>query len=573
MHKFQLSAAAIALLATSLAAQQITVPAIFANAEGGSTGNVWRAGINRVQAFYDTSNFVNQDASQPIVINSVEFRVAGGILNTAGIVYPSVEIHLQNSAVDYLAPSTTFATNRSAPLGTPNYAGPVTTVAATGTTPNDYFISIPLTTPFTYQPEAGVDLLMEIVILAAPAPLTGTTISSGFSAAAHGCNSVRSVNSTTAVTGAVSAFAPLARFGYSNAPGAALKSNYGVGCYDRAVSLYEEFAGSANDLSGQKVTLTLNAQGGYDAVTTAGAAIVLPTTPGLALGDDAVSAVQTLPFTFDFPGGSTTGVIVDSNGSLGLAGTVGSSIGGSAATLLGLPSVRLAASMQDLLPDGATNLANVFAHADSRNPSIYYFTWLNVPCFGSIATPVPTSTFQIALIDNGTNDRVEFRYQTLVNDSSSNTGIAHTGFSRGSNAANPGSSDLTAGTVSSVAEAKALKLAAGSRPVINASMTFTTSEIPASAAFSLYVLSVGQINPGLDLGIIGAPGCNAYIQLPEVLSNFQIGGPTASTVVSIPNDPFFVGQSFFSQAIGLDATANAAGIISSNGVSCLMGSL
>ena len=573
MHKFQISAAAIALLATSLAAQQITVPAIFANAEGGSTGNVWRAGINRVQAFYDTSNFVNQDASQPIVINSVEFRVAGGILNTAGIVYPSVEIHLQNSAVDYLAPSTTFATNRSAPLGTPNYAGPVTTVAATGTTPNDYFISIPLTTPFTYQPEAGVDLLMEIVILAAPAPLTGTTISSGFSAAAHGCNSVRSVNSTTAVTGAVSAFAPLARFGYSNAPGAALKSNYGVGCYDRAVSLYEEFAGSANDLSGQKVTLTLNAQGGYDAVTTAGAAIVLPTTPGLALGDDAVSAVQTLPFTFDFPGGSTTGVIVDSNGSLGLAGTVGSSIGGSAATLLGLPSVRLAASMQDLLPDGATNLANVFAHADSRNPSIYYFTWLNVPCFGSIATPVPTSTFQIALIDNGTNDRVEFRYQTLVNDSSSNTGIAHTGFSRGSNAANPGSSDLTAGTVSSVAEAKALKLAAGSRPVINASMTFTTSEIPASAAFSLYVLSVGQINPGLDLGIIGAPGCNAYIQLPEVLSNFQIGGPTASTVVSIPNDPFFVGQSFFSQAIGLDATANAAGIISSNGVSCLMGSL
>ena len=573
MHKFQLSAAAIALLATSLAAQQITVPAIFANAEGGSTGNVWRAGINRVQAFYDTSNFVNQDAPQPIVINSVEFRVAGGILNTAGIVYPSVEIHLQNSAVDYLAPSTTFATNRSAPLGTPNYAGPVTTVAATGTTPNDYFISIPLTTPFTYQPEAGVDLLMEIVILAAPAPLTGTTISSGFSAAAHACNSVRSVNSTVAVTGTVSAFAPLARFGYTNAPGAALKSNYGVGCYDRAVSLYEQFAGSANDLSGQKVTLTLNAQGGYDAVTTAGAAIVLPTTPGLALGDDAVSAVQTLPFTFDFPGGSTTGVIVDSNGSLGLAGTVGSSIGGSAATLLGLPSVRLAASMQDLLPDGATNLANVFAHADSRNPSIYYFTWLNVPCFGSIATPVPTSTFQIALIDNGTNDRVEFRYQTLVNDSSSNTGIAHTGFSRGSNAANPGSSDLTAGTVSSVAEAKALKLAAGSRPVIDASMTFTTSEIPASAAFSLYVLSVGQINPGLDLGIIGAPGCNAYVQLPEVLSSFQIGGPTASTVVSIPNDPFFVGQSFFSQAIGLDATANAAGIISSNGVSCLMGSL
>ena len=574
MHKFTLSAAAIALSVASLAAQTITVPAAFAAAEGGTTGNVWRAGINRVQCFYDTTNFTGQSTGQPIVISAVEFRLAGAL--AANIVtYPSVEIHLQNAAVDFLTPTTTFATNRSAALGTPNYSGPVTTVAVGGTTPNGYFISIPLSTPFTYQPELGQDLLMEIVINAAPAPLLGNTINTGFSAATHFANSVRSVNSTTALTGAVSAFCPVARFTYTNAPGAALKSDYGVGCYDRAVSIYEEFAGSANDLSGQKITFTQNAQGGYDAVTTPGAAIVLPPagTVGLALGDDAISAVQTLPFTFNFPGGATTGLIVDSNGSLGIAGTVGSSIGGSAATLLGLPSVRLAASMQDLLPDGVTNVANVFAHADTRNPSIFYYTWLNVPCFGSIAVPAPTSTFQIALIDNGTNDRVEFRYQTLVNDSSSNAGIALTGFSRGSGANNPGSSDLTAGTVSSVAELKGLKLAASARPVVNTSMTFTTSNIPASTAFTLYVLSVGQINPGVDLGIIGAPGCNAYIQLPEVLSNFQIGGPTATTVVSIPNDPFFVGQSFYSQAIGLDATANAAGITSSSAVSCLMGSL
>jgi hypothetical protein len=574
MHKFTLSAAAIALSVASLAAQQIVVPSAFAAAEGGTTGNVWRAGLNRVQCFYDTTNFTGQATGQPITISAVEFRLAGA-LATNIITYPSVEIHLQNSAVDFLTPSTTFATNRSAVLGTPNYSGPVTTVAVGGGTPNDYFISIPLTTPFTYQPELGQDLLMEIVINAAPTPLLGNTINAGFSAATHFANSVRSVNSTTALTGTASAFAPVARFTYTNAPGAALKSDYGVGCYDRAASIYEVFAGSSNDLSGQKVTFTQNAAGGYDAVTTAGAAVVLPPagTVGLALGDDAVSAVQTLPFTFNFPGGATTGVIVDSNGSLGIAGTVGSSIGGTAAALLGLPSVRLAASMQDLLPDGATNVANVFAHADARNPSIFYYTWVNVPCFGSIAVPAPTSTFQIALIDNGTNDRVEFRYQTLVNDSSSNTGIAITGFSRGSGATDPGSSDLTAATVSSVAELKGLKLSASARPVINTSLTFTTSNIPASTAFTLYVLSVGQINPGVDLGIIGAPGCNAYIQLPEVLSNFQIGGPTATTVVSIPNDPFFVGQSFYSQAIGLDASANAAGITSSSAVSCLMGSL
>lgn len=572
MHKLAILTAAT-LCVASLAAQQVGVPAIFANAEGGSTGNVWRGGLNRVQAIYDSSNFVNQNVGQPIVINSVDFRVAGGILNTGGIVYSSVEIHLQNAAVDYLAPSTTFATNRSAPLGTANYAGPVTTVAAAGTTPNGYFLSIPLTTPFTYTPEAGVDLLMEIVILAAPAPVTGTTVSSGFSAAAHGCNSVRSVGSTTALTGSVSAFAPFARFGYTNAPGAATKGAYGSGCYDVAQSLYEQFPGGANDLSGKKVTLTPNASGGYDAVTTVGGAIVLPTTPGLALGDDVVSAVQTLPFTFDFPGGSTTGIIIDSNGSIGLAGTVGSSIGGNGATMLALPSTRLVPSMQDFLPDGVTNIANVFAHPDSRNANVYYITWLNVPCFGSVATPVPTSTFQVKLTDNGTNDTVEFIYQSLANDGSSNAGVALTGFSRGNGAVDPGSSDLTAATVSSRTEQRSLTLSTSQRPLINTSMTFTTGQIPATAAFSLYVLSLGQVNPGADLGVIGAPNCRAYVTLPEVLSNFQLGGPTATTVVSIPNDPFFVGQAFFSQAIALDATANAAGIISSGAVSCVMGSL
>lgn len=572
MHKLAIASTAIALSMAALSAQQIGVPAIFANSEGGSTVNVWRAGSNRVQCLYDSTNFTNQNVGQPIVINSVDFRLAGG-LAAAIVNYPSVEIHLQNAAVDYLVPSTTFASNRSVPLGTPNFSGPVNTVAVPGTTPNGYFISIPLSTPFTYTPEAGVDLLMEIVINAAPVPLLGNTTSTGFAGAAHLCNSVRSPGSIASLTGTASLFCPMARFGYTNVPGAAINESYGIGCYDRAVSLYEQFAGSANDLTGQRVTLTQNAQGGYSSATTPGAAIVLPTVAGLALGDDAVSAVLPLPFTFQFPGGATTAIIVDSNGSIGLSGTVGSSIGGSATAMLGLTSARLVPSMQDLLPDGAVNVANVFAQVDPRNASVFLITWLNVPCFGSIAAPAPTSTFQVALIDNGTNDRVEFRYQSLANDSSSNAGVAITGFSRGNGANDPGSSDLTAGPVSSQTEAEALRLTAGSRPIINQSVTFTTRDISATAAFSLYVLSSGQYNPGLDLGIIGAAGCKAFVTLPEILSSFQMGSPTAATILAIPNDPYFVGLSVYSQAIALDATANAAGILSSNGLSSLIGSL
>ena len=82
----------------TLCAQQIGVPAVLANAEGGATANVWRAGPNRVQCLYDASNFTSQDTGQPMVIDSVQFRLGGGLLSTI-VTYPSVEIHLQNAAV------------------------------------------------------------------------------------------------------------------------------------------------------------------------------------------------------------------------------------------------------------------------------------------------------------------------------------------------------------------------------------------------------------------------------------------------------------------------------------------
>ncbi len=554
----------------TLCAQQIGVPAVLVNAEGGATANVWRAGPNRVQCLYDASNFTSQDTGQPMVIDSVQFRLGGGLLSTI-VTYPSVEIHLQNAAVDFLAPSTTFAANRSVPLTTPNYAGQVTTRTVTGATPNGYFIRIPLTRPFLYSPEAGADLLMEIVISAAPLPLVSHAISTGFVPALHMCNSVRSPGSIAALTGAISPFCPAVRFGYANALGAAVNESYGTGCYDHAASLYELFAGGTADLSGKKVTLTMNGQGGYTATTTAGVVIV-PPTGGLSLADDAVSNLQPLPFTFQFPGGSTTGIFVDSNGSIGLSGTATSSIGGSAVAVLALPNVRLMPSMQDLVPDGFTNTDNVFAHVDPGNPSIYLITWRNVPCFGSVATPRLASTFQVALIDSGTNDRVEFRFQSLANDSSSNSGIALTGFSRGSSAHDPGSSDLTVGPISSRAETSRLRLVATSRAVINTNLGFTASNIPASASLSLLVMGLGQ-DLGTDLGSVGAAGCSAYVLVQQKVTVRLLSAPTSGLSFAVPNSSVLVGQRVYTQAVAFDVAQNALGMISSNGIVSLVGSL
>lgn len=566
MNKLVSAASLLLLAATAIAQSQARIPdpAVFPG--GGSSGNIWRAGLNRVQCLYDSSNWVGQGIGQPITISGLEWRTNAAV--AAAITYSSVEIHIQPAAVDYLAPSTTFASNRSAPLGTPAYAGPITVNAGVI---GDYVINLPLTVPFDYSPEAGQDLLVEIVILAAPTPLAGFTADTGFTAATHKCNSVRSVGSTVALTGSISAFCPVLRTTYSNQPGAAIASRTGAGCYNSSASFYELFAGSTNDLSNSTVSLT-QAGGGYVAVTAPGSTLIpVPAgTVGLALGDDAVSAVLTLPFTFDFPGGATTGIIVDSNGSIGVAGTVGSSIGGTAAVLFGLPSVRLAPAMMDLLPDGTTNVANVFAYVDPANASNYVITWSGVPNFGA-AVPTP-STFQIVLTDAGTADSVEFRYGAVVNDSSSNAGAMITGFSRGSAGVAPAAPvDLTAGPVVTGADQRALAMT-GNRPRTGTNWSLDVSNIPAGGVLGIDI--IGFADPGLDdLAFLGLPGCGLRASL-DSLSAYLPTGATHNFVLAIPNDPTLTGLAIYStSAMYVLPAPNAFGAITANGVAGVVGTL
>lgn len=554
----------VLLLAATAVAQQALIPNPAVHPGGGNSANIWRAGINRVQCFYDSSNFVGQGIGQPIVISGLEWRLIAAL--AASVTYPSVEIYVQNAAVDFLTPSTTFATNRTVAFPTtPNYSGPVTVNAGAAGT---YAINLALTTPFQYLPEAGQDLLVEIVILTAPTPLTGSSMDCGFTAALHFCNSVRSVGSTTALTGAVSAFCPIIRTTYANAPGAALNESIGAGCYRTARSFYELFPGSANDLTNTTVTMVKNLQGGYTAITTPGATIVTPTGVGLALTDDVISPAQALPFTFDYPGGSTNSIFVDSNGSINLNGAGLSEIGGAATELLNSTVHRLSASMQDLLPDGAVNINNVYVDTTST-PGQALITWLNVPCFGQTT---PTSTFQVALIDNGTNDSVEYRFVTLTNNSTSLLGVAITGFSLGGGAINPGSSDLTAGPVNSSVDQPELKLTGASRPVTGTNWNLTVSNIPAGGALGLEIF--GMVDPGLnDLAFLGMPGCGLRSTL-DAMGVYLPAGPTHNYLLPIPAVPAFVGTNVFTtSAMFVFPAPNPFGAITANGIKGTIGSL
>jgi len=225
-----------------------------------------------------------------------------------------------------------------------------------------------------------------------------------------------------------------------------------------------------------------------------------------------------------------------------------------------------------------TNINNVFAEADPLNPtSVFLITWVNVPCFNTTPAPVPaTSTFQIALIDNGSNDTWEVRYQTLTNDSDSNAGVAVTGFSLGGNALNGGSIDLTNSAISTKTDLGPLTLTGSPRPVMGTPVNYQVSNVRAGG-FTLMQCGFLQDLAGTSLTTYGlnAAGCNAHL-VPVGLSSF---GPL---LFSAPNDSFsftwptgYPGVQLFVQAFELQSVnpENPAGILSSNGLQVLLGTL
>jgi hypothetical protein len=259
-----------AALALALPAQTVTVvPAGFAGAGSSSSGSIWRAGLNRVQSIYDSTNFTNQGITAPVLVQRLQWRLADGLAG-AMVTYPNVEIWLGDSANDHLAPSTTFANNRSG-NHTAVYVGPVTVVQAAGTAPNTYVIDVLLTTPFLYLPSSGADLLVELVLQAPPAPATGSTISTSSSAATHRANSVRSLGSTTSPTGSLSPFCAVLKIdGTTTAPVEPVKINEFA--YDEApangatddeeyVEIYNPSQATSVDLTGWSLRQT-GASGG-----------------------------------------------------------------------------------------------------------------------------------------------------------------------------------------------------------------------------------------------------------------------------------------------------------------------
>jgi len=362
-------------------------------------------------------------------------------------------------------------------------------------------------------------------------------------------------------------FTPNGLGGWDRVPTTCQPANntvYGTGCNGAiSATAYELFPTNTIDLSNSSLRMTPTGSGYL--FTTGTGTNYTHTVAGLALTDDSVATLS-LPTPFAYPGGTTSQITICSNGYIWMQSpNLLADFTPTAAELFSNPA-RLCPMWCDGVPDGTTNINNVFAEVDPSGTKAYV-TWVGVPIFGGVGG---TMNVQVEL--DLVSGAVEYRYGAI---SVGNTCLVGWTPGTGFSAVDAGSLDLSGrlpvGFTTSTPEvaSSTVTLAATASPIIGTTMSFQTSGLPASG-LSFYLLSAGQLNPGVNLGILGAPACFAYITLPEALSVVQIGTPTATASFGIPNDPFFAGQSFFSQVAAVDPTANALGFTTSNGVRSFM---
>lgn len=586
--------AALAGVSSICQAQELTVPEGFENSYTGNTTLLWRSTAFRYQCVYDAQHFLNQGITYPIEISRLRFRPLNGTVDAGGQVYTNVTVELSTSMFDSANMVTDFALNTGTDA-TVCWQQDVTLLPVTGTTPNDHHIDLVLTTPFVYDPNAG-PLLVDVTAPTAPTA-TVPNMAASNDPALHFAR--RNSSATpTAATGGLSGFAAAMKIDYMPLPGTALKENYGQGCYSRPRMAYELIDGGTNpvDLVGTQWDMIYNGspQGGTYLIipgstpyTTPGAGAVdlvqgAFTSSSSASWDDAsvVLSPSGLASGFPYPSvGSqtTTEITVNSNGKVYLGNTVDASFAAnganygsldpfSGATGAGLPV--LAPFNVDLDP---TTGGSIW-YEDLGPGAGVRITWDNILNWQDPAyTPLAgANSFQMTMLPTG---QVSFAYGASLATDGSAANAAIVGYSPGGGAPTTDSLDWSSlvayitgdGTIPVVLDADV-------RPVLGTTVNLTTSDVPANAVGVATILSFSGVPGGADLGVIGMPGCDAYLNLPASIA-FSLGGSPSSTFgFAIPSAPIYSGIEVFAQGLVIVPGVNSFNGQTTNGVKLTLGS-
>ncbi|MEC7583524.1 MAG: hypothetical protein VYE77_04340 [Planctomycetota bacterium] len=372
-------------------------------------------------------------------------------------------------------------------------------------------------------------------------------------------------------------------------PSQAEASTYGTGCYDNPVTYYEDFVASTFDMGGVAgasvggFVMIPNGVGSYvvgpgtglwfgddgtGAANTEGAVPgVAPISASILNADDAVITIDLASIGFVnlmlVPGGQSlieTSLTVDSNGRMSVDPGLASDFTPTPQELVSGPQ-SWAAFWSDLSPNIQ---GGVHWDVDPTTTS-GYVTFHDVPDFGA-AAGAPANTFQMAIQPGGL---IEMRYATITQGLQTMVGL-----SIGGGAADPGSSDIydAASGVVNVVDLGALSVAptleALAAPIIGSPLDLVVSQIDPSVVFGAVLLSLIQDIPGTDLGFLGMPGCNAYIDPFQNSSAglfFPLGAPSV-TLPLVPSVPAFQDLEFYGQAGLYLPNANALNTVMTNGL-------
>ncbi|HEX5053086.1 MAG TPA: hypothetical protein VFZ65_15030 [Planctomycetota bacterium] len=363
-------------------------------------------------------------------------------------------------------------------------------------------------------------------------------------------------------------------------------ATYGTGCYSRYASFYQEFtsaAAASTALNGKSLSLVPNGMGGYDVMQgIPGFGYVAPSPTATQIpATDEGEAQQALTVPIAYPGGTATSLFIHSNGIVSVASN--STVAGPN-TPDPFPFLNAPApgwwSWHNYNPTEAGS--GFIWFEELVGPSaLTTITWLAVESYPT--TAANPSTYQLTI--EPFTGIVTFNWVSI--DATGNSGVLQfddtlVGWSPGGPSPDPGPSNLPAlfagGTPLSLpgTEVFPLALVASAKPIIGTTIDLTTSNPSTNPGVGINFVSVGQFPaPGINLGVIGAAGCAAFVDISagvgNVISNLGMGFPPMSVTFPLPNNPIYAGLSIYSQSVWLDPAANAFGIITSNGLSLLLG--
>jgi len=345
--------------------------------------------------------------------------------------------------------------------------------------------------------------------------------------------------------------------------GPAHHADYGQGCGGIArASFYVPVpAASAPGLAGAGLTLRASATG-YSVES-----LQSPWLPALgaplALGDDDEIRMP-LGMPLPHPGGAASSLWIGSNGTVALGSLAG--LQPNAWTpnppgLLGAP-----ATVWCVWHDFAPQLIGSGPVRCGQHGLRFVVTWDGVYDFGG-SSPSAANTLQFQF-DLATGD-VHVLFGALSPHGPTDFLI---GYSPGGPSLDPGPLDLGSLPRLLRPDVEPLRLLVAPNPVLGRTLVFTTEHVPPAAALALQVVSLLPLDPGIDLGAFGAPGCLQSVGLGAATFVPLLRPGTDWYVVTVPNDLRLAGWIVGSQSAALVAGRNPLGVVTSNAVRSVLNS-